>query len=126
MMTSQRGRVMEILDIIARNVQLARTEAGLTQADLASALGLASHSAISEIEAGRRRLSATDLMRLSQELGKPMEWFLDPDASREDFFALARAKDRTPAVRAALTEAERYLCNYVLLRRLLSRGGRGR
>ena len=112
---------METQDILAQNLRLAREQAGLSQARLARALGLASHSAVSEMEAGQRRLSATELAHLSEVLGKRIDWFFSADSGREDFVALARAQDAKRPVKEALADAERYFAHYLLLRRLLSK-----
>lgn len=110
---------MEVMDILAQNIRYAREEAGLSQSDVSSALGLASHSGVSEIEAGQRRVSAAELVRLSEVLGKPMDWFFDPNASACDFLALARGQDESEGFDDVLTEAQKYFQNYRLLKNVL-------
>ena len=109
---------MALREIIGRNLQHARTQLGLSQTEIATTLGLASHSVVSEIESGHRQISAVELASVARVLGKNMDWFFDPDAIKEDLVALARTKEKGP-LRAVWAEAERYLENYVLLRRLL-------
>lgn len=113
-----------VKDIIAENIRYAREQAGLSQTDVSRALGLASHSGVSEIESGHRRVSATELVRLSDVLSKPIDWFFNADSGREDFVALARAQDRTVEFREALAEAEKYFQNYLLLQKVLKKSRR--
>lgn len=58
---------------IARRIRLAREIAGLSQAQVASALGLHRPS-ISEIEAGRRRVGADELVALAEILEVSLGW----------------------------------------------------
>ncbi|WP_291445517.1 helix-turn-helix transcriptional regulator [Desulfovibrio sp.] len=58
---------------IARRLQLARKQAGLTQGQIASIIGLP-RPAISEIEAGRRKVSAEELIALSEAYGISISW----------------------------------------------------
>ena len=109
---------MELKEIIGRNLQHARTKLGLSQTEVATKLGLASHSAISEMESGQRQVSARELVNLGEILDKNLDWFFDPNAITDEFVALARTKERGLA-RQVLVEAEKYFANYLLLRRLL-------
>lgn len=106
-------------EVVARNVQFARTQAKLRQQDLATRLGLSSHSAIADLEAGRRRISATDLAKLADVLGKPLDWFFDPNAPARDLIVLARAQGKSESLKRAISEAWSYYANYLLLKRLL-------
>ena len=112
---------MSIREVVAENIRFAREQASVSQAEVARALGLASHSAISDIELGRRRVSATELAQLSELLGKSTDWFFAPESSHEDFVALARAQVKPATVRKCLAEAERYFRNFLLLLKLLKR-----
>lgn len=116
---------MRVAETIATNLRSAREQADLSQGELASRLGLASHSAVCDMEAGRRRVSATELARLSEILSRPVDWFFAPQADHEDFIALARAQGRPQAVRAALAEAEKYFANFLFLERVLGKRRRG-
>ncbi len=109
---------MELQEIIGRNLQHARTKLRLSQTEVAAKLGLASHSAISEMEAGQRQVSAQALVILAKILGKNLDWFFNPSAVTDDFLVLARTNERG-LVRLVLVEAEKYFANYLLLRRLL-------
>ncbi|MCO8161974.1 XRE family transcriptional regulator [Pseudomonas sp. 21LCFQ010] len=59
-------------------IRAAREASGLTQKALASALGFADRQTLSTIENGERRVQAAELVRFSQTLNKPIEWFIDP------------------------------------------------
>lgn len=56
-------------------IALAREDLGLTQAELAGALGL-DRTAIAKIESGRRTVSAAELVRLGAVLDRPIDWFV--------------------------------------------------
>ncbi|MBT3200544.1 MAG: helix-turn-helix transcriptional regulator [Phycisphaerales bacterium] len=110
---------MEVKDILARNIRYAREEAELSQKDVSSALGLASHSGVSEMETGQRRISAAELVRLSEILHKSMDWFFDPNASVCNFVAMARAQDQTEELNDVLIETQKYFQHYLLLEKVL-------
>ncbi len=110
---------MEVKDILAQNIRCAREEARLSQSDVSAALGLASHSGVSEMETGRRRVSAAELVRLSEVLGKPMDWFFDPNAGACDFLALARTRGQGEGFDDVLIDAQKYFQNYLLLEKVL-------
>ena len=52
----------------------ARTEAGLTQSELARAIGR-SQTWVSKCELGERRVDIIELEDIAQALGKQIEWF---------------------------------------------------
>lgn len=60
---------------LGQRVADARIEAGLTQAELATAIDL-DRTAVAKIEAGTRRVSAIELARIASALGRPINWFL--------------------------------------------------
>lgn len=60
---------------LARQLKLARREAGLDQAEVASRLGIGSRSILSELEQGRRRLDVIELAALAGLYGKDPSWF---------------------------------------------------
>lgn len=62
---------------IGERVAEARAEAGLTQAQLAAAVGMA-RSALAKIETGSRGVSALELVRISRELRRRVDWFVQP------------------------------------------------
>ncbi|AXK86299.1 ImmA/IrrE family metallo-endopeptidase [Nocardia farcinica] len=55
----------------------ARSRHGLTQAQLAAAIGI-DRSALAKIEGGTRRVSALELAGIAEELGERIEWFVLP------------------------------------------------
>lgn len=52
----------------------ARTDAGMTQAQLAQAIGR-SQTWVSKCELGERRVDVVELSELAEALGKPLVWF---------------------------------------------------
>jgi len=61
---------------IGIKIQLAREEKGLSQEQLARAMGC-SQSALSNYEKGKRRLYLSQLEILSQILDKPLDYFVE-------------------------------------------------
>ncbi len=64
---------------IASRLKAAREQAGLTQGQVARLLGLHRPS-VSEMEAGRRSVSAEELATLADTYGVSVAWLLDGDA----------------------------------------------
>lgn len=62
--------------LLGEKLKLARQEAHLKQRDVAQVLNV-SVSVVSALEAGHRKVDATELFRLSKLYGKPMHWFFD-------------------------------------------------
>ncbi|GGM13398.1 MULTISPECIES: helix-turn-helix domain-containing protein [Micromonospora] len=62
---------------LGERIAEARAESGLTQAQLAAAVGLA-RSALAKIENGMRGVSAVELVGIARELRRRVEWFVDP------------------------------------------------
>ena len=63
--------------IVGQRVKLAREDASLSQDELASQLGFNDRQTLSNIEAGKRKLTAEELVKLIQVLGRKMEYFTD-------------------------------------------------
>lgn len=61
---------------LAARLRDARDYVGLRQDHVASELGV-SRSAISEIESGRRKVSATELTKMARLYERPVSWFTD-------------------------------------------------
>lgn len=59
---------------LGKRIALARDEAGLTQAELASTVNL-DRTALAKLEAGTRKVSATELIALAAALDRPIDWF---------------------------------------------------
>lgn len=66
---------------IGRKLQIAREEKGMSQEQLARALGC-SQSALSNYEKGKRRLYLSQLERLAEILDKPLDYFVENLNSR--------------------------------------------
>lgn len=62
---------------IGERVRRARVAGGLTQAELASKIGLDDRSAISKIERGERRIDGMELAHLGRALGVPLNQLLE-------------------------------------------------
>lgn len=107
---------------IGERIRLRRTELGLTQEQLASALGI-SYQQIQKYENGVNRISASRLAEIAQRLEVPIGWFVDepeegepgdpakPLARARGVLELARGFGalRTQAVRSALVALVRTL-----------------
>ena len=63
------------LRYLGSRILLAREDSGWTQAELAEKVGL-ERTAITKIEKGDRKVSATELVRLATSLDKPIDWFV--------------------------------------------------
>lgn len=77
---------------ISKRVRFAREIAGLSQAQVADALGIHRPS-VSEIEAGRRRVSADELVTLARLFGVSIGWLAgetDADGSGAQLELAAR------------------------------------
>jgi Zn-dependent peptidase ImmA (M78 family)/transcriptional regulator with XRE-family HTH domain len=59
---------------LGRRVADARTESGMTQADLAASIGL-ERTALVRIESGERKVSATELAAIAGTVDRPVDWF---------------------------------------------------
>jgi transcriptional regulator with XRE-family HTH domain len=59
---------------LGRRIAEARADSGMTQADLAHAIGL-ERTALVRIESGERKVSATELVGITNALGRPVDWF---------------------------------------------------
>lgn len=69
---------------IGRRVRIARETLGLTQEETASALGM-KRTSVTQMEHGKRKITATELIKLSQLFRRNVEWLLgdEPDESVE-------------------------------------------
>lgn len=92
---------------IGERLRQARTAARLTQAEAAEALDIP-RSAVSELEAGTRRLAAVELAKLADLYRRPERWFLGrapgpdwPEAELARLLAALPAADRETVARFA-------------------------
>lgn len=76
---------------LASRLAQARRTAGLSQAEVARAVGL-DRTAISKIESGHRQVEALELARLASVLLRPVDWFVRDDALRLDIAKLRRVR----------------------------------
>lgn len=76
---------------IARRLREARKHRGWSQAELAERLGR-TQTAVSYWEAGKRAPGLDELIDLSFELGKEIDYFLPPDRARQPVAAILRAE----------------------------------
>jgi len=60
---------------LGRRIAQAREDSGKTQAELADLLGL-DRTAVVRLEAGSRKVSATELITIASSLGRPIGWFV--------------------------------------------------
>jgi len=61
---------------LGRRIAETRVAAGMSQADLATTLNHLDHTAISKMESGIRRVSATEMFAIAERLNKPLQWFV--------------------------------------------------
>jgi len=61
---------------LGKRIQLAREKKGLTQEQLAKRVGYQTATAISFIEAGDRKLKASELEKIANELDCPVQYLL--------------------------------------------------
>lgn len=85
---------MDKSTIIGQRLRMAREQAGLSQSQVAKMLGL-HRPTISEMEAGRRKVSAEELGRLSEIFDVRIEWLAasqndDTDERRDKIELAAR------------------------------------
>jgi transcriptional regulator with XRE-family HTH domain len=80
---------------IIRRVREARQQAGLTQQEVAAALGRPL-SFVSKCELGERRIDPVDLRKFADLYGKQFEYFYPPRRSRPPRSGTANARPRRP------------------------------
>lgn len=68
-----------MLEDIGKKIRRAREDQGISQKDLGMALGL-SDKAVSAYEASRTIPPLETLVRIAEELSKPLDYFLDSNA----------------------------------------------
>lgn len=73
---------------LPKRLRLAREQAGLSQGQIANFLGV-HRPTISEIEAGRRKVSSVELANFAQHYGVSTSWLLDEQSSENPSVELA-------------------------------------
>ncbi|WP_020573955.1 XRE family transcriptional regulator [Actinopolymorpha alba] len=86
---------------VGERVAVARAEAGLTQAQLASAVGV-DRSALAKIETGARRVSAVELVAIARELRRRVEWFVESGPAAIVSYRASKPEVATQAMDAEL------------------------
>ncbi len=77
--------------VIARRLEIAREDAGLIKMDVAEKLGITKQG-YTPYERGEHAFTVAEVLKLSQIMGRPVEWFLDlkcTDLSEDDQRMLA-------------------------------------
>ncbi|WP_322038393.1 helix-turn-helix domain-containing protein [Burkholderia cenocepacia] len=69
--------------LLAQRLREAREYVGMSQEDVATALGI-SRPAVTNIEAGTRKVEAVELDKLSQLYGKTVQFFLTGESNVQD------------------------------------------
>ena len=64
--------------MVGGRVEVARKAKGWNQNQLADALGVKSRQIVSAIERGERALKTSELINITEVLGRDIEFFLDP------------------------------------------------
>lgn len=83
--------------LIGTRTRALRRARGLTQRELAQALGFNDRQTVSAIESGARRVTAEELLRLAETLDIPLESFTDPfQLADEAEFSCLCAADAAP------------------------------
>ena len=70
-------------EIISHQIRQARKDRGLTQKEVAAALGHQTSNSVSKIERGNVKVSASDLYQLSELFAKPIQFFFGFDYGGE-------------------------------------------
>jgi transcriptional regulator with XRE-family HTH domain len=98
---------------IARRLKAAREKAGLTQQQLSADLGFKDRQTLSAIEDGQRQVSAGELARAAERLGRPVEYFTDAFRLEGEGEFSFRAKNVDPETLDAFEErAGRWIAMY--------------
>lgn len=98
---------------VARRIQALRETRNLTQAALAGKLGFNDRQTLAAIEAGDRRVSPEELVRVAEALGVDVELFLDPYLLIGEGAFSFRAKEVGESALAAFEEqARRWIATY--------------
>lgn len=112
-------------DRIARRIKALREQQGKTQAELAEALGFNDRQTLAAIEAGERRVSPEELVRVAQALGADVQTFLDPFRLIGEGAFSFRARDvDAPELAAFEEQARRWIATYRELGRQSGEGPR--
>jgi Zn-dependent peptidase ImmA (M78 family)/DNA-binding XRE family transcriptional regulator len=102
--------------IVGQRVKLAREDADLSQEELASQLGFNDRQTLSNIEAGKRKLTAEELLKLMEVLGKSMDYFTDSFSLIGEGAFSWRARGAVPATLEQFeSKARKWVATYLRL-----------
>lgn len=102
--------------IVGQRVKLGREDASLSQDELASQLGFNDRQTLSNIEAGKRKLTAEELLKLMNALGKSMDYFTDSFLLIGEGAFSWRARDAAPAMLEQFeSKARKWVATYLRL-----------
>jgi transcriptional regulator with XRE-family HTH domain len=105
---------------IGKKIQKAREEAGLSQDEMATRLGV-TQAALSNYELGKRRLYLANIEQIAVLLNKPLSYFLDEPAPEGQADKRLKAGETAAEIMALLAEMpeeeKRYLRDFLLWRR---------
>lgn len=107
--------------MVGDRVRIARKASGLTQEQLSEKLGFSDRQTLSNIEAGKRRVQADELVQLMQALGKELDYFTDPYRVTEEKVISWRAKRETPEIDAYEPAARNLVSSFRRFHDLLDR-----
>ncbi|HEX6037483.1 XRE family transcriptional regulator [Longimicrobium sp.] len=100
-------------DRIARRIKALREDAEMTQAELAEKLGFNDRQTLASIEAGERRVSPDELVRVARALDADPDVFVDPFRLIGEGAFSFRVKEVAEPVLAAFEEqARRWIATY--------------
>src|SRR5687768_9830879 len=98
---------------IARRIRALREAKQLTQAELSRTLGFNDRQTLAAIEAGERRVSPEELVRVAEALGADVDTFLDPFLLIGEGAFSFRAKEVEESALAEFEEqARRWIATY--------------
>jgi Zn-dependent peptidase ImmA (M78 family)/DNA-binding XRE family transcriptional regulator len=100
-------------EVLSEKISNARKSLGLTLQQVSSTIGF-SVSTLSEIENGKRRVSAVELFKFAKIFDQPITFFLEQDESTDSFSILFRASisDAPPLSRQTVSKFHEYCQNY--------------
>jgi len=103
---------------IGQALKHARAAMGLTLKQVSKNMGIAM-STISEIESGKRRVSAVELYRFAKLYQRPISFFLEESETSASFAILLRAAGTTSVSRETITNFHELCRSYRDLRKLV-------
>lgn len=103
---------------IGRRIAAERRQAGVTQEELARALGL-ERTAVTRIEQGKQGVDSLQLSMIADVLGRPPAAFFEPPPEESMAVLLRAPEARREDVRLQLEWLDAFVRDYEFLRRLV-------